>query len=136
MAKQAKRTYTEKQKAEALELYKEFGCAETYRRLKTKIPRSTLTSWAREAGIQSDGAAKTAKATEMAKLTREQKREQIIDGIHDVALMLNGQMQSMKKIELGDKLIEVALEAKELQALATSFGIYFDKMQLATGGST
>jgi hypothetical protein len=81
----SKTQYTDEQRQEALRLYVEVGPSEAGRQLH--IPAVTITSWAR-AGIQSEAPAATRAAVEMARLTRIQKREQLIDGMHETALDL------------------------------------------------
>lgn len=82
--------YTDAQRAQALDLYVEHGPAEAERR--TGIPRKTIASWARRAGVQSDAPAKTAAATEAAKLTLEQRKTAMADRVLDEAGRLLDQL--------------------------------------------
>ncbi|MEK6328253.1 MAG: hypothetical protein AABM66_12135 [Actinomycetota bacterium] len=69
------RTYTDDQKREALEQYAEVGPAEASRR--TNIARKTISKWAERAGVTSPNAKRTAAATAAARLSREERAEQI-----------------------------------------------------------
>jgi hypothetical protein len=76
--------YTPGEKATALSLHEELGPAEAAR--QTGIPKNTIASWAKRAGVQTVAAAATAAAIEMAKLTREQKRESFRDDLLEGAI--------------------------------------------------
>lgn len=70
MTKTPKRTYTDEQKAEALEAYKEHGPAEAGRR--TGISPKTIASWAKRANVKMDAPLERMRAaTEAASTKRE-----------------------------------------------------------------
>ncbi len=105
MAKQQKRTYTDEQKAEALHLYAKVGPSEAGRRLK--IPGVTIASWAERAGVQMEAAERLKPAIEMAKLTREQKRENLRDAMLDEALTVVGDISKPQTIEIDGRELSV-----------------------------
>jgi hypothetical protein len=68
-------SYTREQRAEALKLYAEHGPAEASRR--TGIKRSTISKWASRAGVCSERAERTRKATEAALETYAERRARL-----------------------------------------------------------
>lgn len=92
------RRYTEQQRAEALELFVELGAGETARRLG--IPKPTVASWARRAGVHTDAeAASRARARTEAARARweevsEERRQQLaarlLAEVHGVLDTLSG----------------------------------------------
>ena len=86
----AKRTYTDEQKAKALDLYEKHGAGEAARQMG--IPVQTISSWARRSGKQTDAPANLKAAIEIAQLTREQKREVLRNPLLDKALDMLSRM--------------------------------------------
>lgn len=129
-------SYTQEQKSQALALYKEHGPGEAARRLH--IPSKTITSWANRAGVQSDAPAKTAAATEMARLTRDQKREKLrgllLDKAIDLIEDMDGKMQVVT--QRGEVVILDCLPANSKKDLATASAILIDKFRLEVGEAT
>lgn len=124
-----RRRWSDDIKRRALELYVEFGPADAARLLASDghhVPAKTIAYWARQAGIQSDGAQKTAAATAAAHARFELRRAgfadrmgNLIDGLLDTA--------------------EQSLAAGDLQSVkvaAVAAAVFVDKAQLLSGGAT
>jgi hypothetical protein len=79
----ARRSYTDQQRSDALELYQEVGPAEAGRRLG--IPSTTVRQWAKRAGASSGRAEHVAAAVRGAKLTWGQRRAGLADQAGEAA---------------------------------------------------
>lgn len=115
--------WTPEQRAEALELYVELGPSAASER--TGIPKGTIGWWASEAGIRTDGAERTAAATEAAALRWAERRANLADRIGAVA-------------ELALVQTEAALEDDDRKAkdFALTMAVLIDKAQLLSGDAT
>ena len=131
-------TYTDQQKADALDLCRTQGPSEASRR--TGIPKGTLARWSKDAGI--DGtyrAAKTQAATEAHKADAAAKREQLKRDLLDKAVQLLARMDEPHQEFVGVKGNEVVYDrapAAAVKAYATSVGILIDKLRLEEGAAT
>ncbi|MFF0904023.1 UNVERIFIED_CONTAM: hypothetical protein RF653_10145 [Kocuria sp. CPCC 205316] len=139
MTKTPKRTYTDEQKAEALEVYKQHGPGEAGRRLG--IPAKTITSWAKRAGLQSDAPAATKNAVEMAQLSRAAKREELLDRMHDSALdmldRLNAEEAVIKVTKEGvQELSYKKPQATSCKAYVEAAHILYSDIRLEAGEAT
>jgi transposase-like protein len=116
-----KRTYTDEQKTEALELYREHGPAEAARR--TSIPTKTIASWASRSKTRMDSEApqRLQIAAAVASLVAAEKRAKIADAMWDKLA------ESLDR--LGKDSTANAQEARVITVLA-------EKAQLLTGGAT
>lgn len=137
--------YSAKQKAAALALYKDVGAAEAARRLK--MAKSTLTTWARSAGLRSDEAQKTAAATEAAKATASLKRALLRDKLLvqalDVLERMNVPHEELKVVsdgkDAGSHVERVPLDhptAGAVRDYAVALGVLIDKLRLEGGEAT
>lgn len=113
--------YTDEQRAEALQLYKTEGTRAASK--ATGIPRSTIQSWAKTAGLRTERTSKTAAATEAAASEAARTRAEA----------------ARKAIVLANKLLgilaeRIADESDDIPAkdLAIMFGIMADKHRLLT----
>lgn len=108
--------YTETQRAEALESYREVGASETSRRLK--IPIRTVFAWASDAGL-------TAYAEDENKRTDriKAKREAIYELLHD------------RVLEMLMRMDEPA-NPSDLRWMTTAIGTLIDKYRLEGGEVT
>lgn len=116
----ARRSYTDQERARALELYREHGPAEAERRCG--VPKKTISSWAARAGVQTDAPERTRAAIEQARLGWEQRRAGLADRLGEVAELLVGKIEE-----------ESAADARRH---ATVVGIFVEKAELLTGRAT
>jgi hypothetical protein len=129
--------YTDKQKAEALELYMEHGPGEASRR--TKIPRATISGWARDAGKVRDRETRTAAATKAAQESFAARRARLKDELLGKVLDLLNRMDQEHVDFKGQFAARVTYEKPPADAVrnyATSVGILIDKMRLELGEAT
>lgn len=136
----APREYTEDEKANALRLYGEVGLAEAWR--QSGIPKPTIASWARRAGLpHTDAAAKTAVATMAASARADQLRAELRLGLLEKAVDLLGRMDA-QHVEFKNSAKEIRevvypiAPAGAVQNYATSVGILIDKYRLEVGEAT
>lgn len=134
------REYTEEEKASALALYGEVGLAEAWR--QTRIPKPTIASWARRAGLpHTDASAKTAQATMAASARADQLRAELRVSLLEKAVDLLGRMDA-EHIEFKNSAKEIRevvypiAPAGAVQNYATSVGILIDKYRLEAGEAT
>jgi hypothetical protein len=103
-----KRQYTVEQRVKALKLYAEVGPGEAGRQLK--MPAKSISHWAKKAGIQTDAPPRQlVKAVEHAKLTNEQRREQIVTKLY------------ARADRILDRMIEAQVDYKGQQAREVHF---------------
>lgn len=134
----ARTIYSDEEKAAALDLIREVGLAEAWRRLRT-IPKPTLGSWAQKAGIHSDAAAKTAVAVEAAQVRAKQLREELRVMLLEKAVDLLQRMDAEHvdfKGKDADQVTYPIAPAGAVQNYATSVGILIDKYRLEVGEAT
>jgi transposase-like protein len=132
-----KRTYTDEQRREALKLYAEVGASEAARQLH--MPSPTITSWAKRAGVQSDAPNRTKAAVAQAKLTNEQRREQIVTKLYERADRILDRMIEAQVDYKGQQAREVHFAEAQADAL-NNFGKtvkeLLDKAELLSGQAT
>ena len=131
-------TYSPERKAEALLLYMNVGLAEAWR--QTGIPKPTISSWARRAGLpHTNAATKTAEATaaaaEAAKLTRARLRGELLDKALDLLQRMDAQHVEFKGKDAQEVIYPIA-PASAVQAYAISVGVLIDKYRLEMGEVT
>lgn len=118
----APRAYTDEEKQEALELYRQHGPADASRR--TGIKSATIRSWAHRNGeAGSEGAEQTRAATETARLSWAQRRAELTDETGAVAAAILDR-------------IKVSRRSSDARALAQAFSVLIDRAQLLDGGAT
>jgi hypothetical protein len=149
------RTYTDEQRAEALGLYVELGAPETARRLG--IPKPTVASWARRAGLQTGaaGASRARARTESARArwaeVSQEHREELAGRLLAEVHTLLDQVQEPttyhhvvtlsggKDAPASAAVVPVEVPhpvAKDQQARVAAVAALVDKLQLLTGQAT
>ena len=133
-------TYADEDKQAALALYQEVGLAEAWR--QTGIPKPTIASWARRAGLpHTDAAAKTRAATDAsaarAELLRLELRMSLLEKALDMLDRMDGEHVEFKNSakEIREVVYPIA-PAGAVQNYATSAGILIDKYRLEMGEAT
>lgn len=126
------RTYTDTQKADAVNLYVEHGLAEAHHR--TGIPKVNLKRWANTQGVDTAAigeraSAKTAAATQASQQRWADLRAAMADRSGDMATRV---------LAVCEQYLEelVPTSVRDLQSLATTFGILVDKAQVLSNGAT
>jgi transposase-like protein len=119
-----RRTYSDAEKAQALDLYQTDG--PTVAAERTGIPRGTILSWSHRAGMQSACNENNAKAVEAARLTWEARRLEMVHRMGEVAA---------DALELAAKMLDGESTSKAKDC-ATTMAILVDKAQLLAGGAT
>lgn len=149
----ASSTYTDEQKAEALDLYAVEGPTAVQHQLG--IPKGTVTRWAKAAGVETVPDPKNAAAVEAARKkwaeTMEQRKQDLAAGLMDDIAQLREQMFSPCREQ---KIVTIAGSVKtegrwdvaqmerdqptfqDQKALMTTIAIAVDKVQVLTGGAT
>jgi transposase-like protein len=134
------REYSPDEKANALALYAEVGLAEAWRR--TGIPKPTIASWARRAGLpHTDASAKTREATIAAAARADQLRAELRVNLLEKAVDLLERMDA-EHVEFKNSAKEIRevvypiAPAGAVQNYATSVGILIDKYRLEVGEAT
>lgn len=114
--------FTDEQRKQALELVREgVGYREITRR--TGVSRSTISTWAREAGIDTEKADQVAAAAEANRVGWHKRRGELIDRFGDLA-------------ELMLERTEACNESADAKNLITAAAIAVDKAQLLSGSAT
>lgn len=134
------RTYTDEEKAAALDLYVKVGLAEAWR--QTGIPKPTIASWARRADLpHTDAASKTREATMAASARADQVRAEVrlklIEKASDLLDRMDAEHTEFKNSakEIRQVVYPIA-PAGAVQNYATSVGILIDKYRLEVGEAT
>lgn len=134
------REYDAQQKADALVLYAQVGLAEAWR--QTGIPKPTIASWARRAGLpHTDAAGKTKEATIAAAARADQLRAELrvtlLEKAVDLLARMDGEHVEFKNSakEIREVIYPIA-PASAVQNYATSVGILIDKYRLEVGEAT
>ena len=134
------REYAEDEKATALALYQEIGLANAWR--QTGIPKPTIASWARRAGLpHTDASAKTKAATMAAAARADQLRAEIrlkiLEKVDDLLDRMDAEHVEFKNSakEIREVVYPIA-PASAVQNYATSVGILIDKYRLEVGEAT
>jgi transposase-like protein len=131
----ASRRYTEQQKTEALNLYREHGPHEAARR--TNIPVTTISAWAYRSGTRTDAPQRTRAAVEAAKANADARRQQLRQEILDSAIEAAQRIREPYKTHVGQQGKEVILTrppADMVRNLMTAAAIGWDKETVAAGG--
>jgi dTDP-4-amino-4,6-dideoxygalactose transaminase len=133
-------TYDDEAKAHALALYQEVGLSEAWR--QTGIPKPTIASWARRAGLpHTDAAAKTQAATLAASARADQLRAELRLKLLEKATDLLDRMDA-EHVEFKNSAKEIRevvypiAPAAAVQNYATSAAILIDKYRLEVGEAT
>lgn len=132
------KTYTTEEKANALNLYVTVGLAEAWR--TTGIPKPTIASWARRAGLpHTDATAKTREATEAAaaraETLRAELRVKLLEKASDLLDRMDAEHIDFKGKDADTVTYPIA-PASAVQNYATSVGILIDKYRLEVGEAT
>jgi hypothetical protein len=118
------KVYSEEQRLEALELYKQHGPSEASRR--TGAPVKTIASWAARAGVQTSAPQKAADAIERQRLNWASQRLIEADAAGTDASEVRNKMLTLVRDE----------QTQKAQQLATVYGVLVDKAQLLSGSAT
>lgn len=130
-------SYTDEQKAEALELYMEHGPAEASR--LCDIPSGTIRSWAYRADLPRLRYQQTAEATEAATARRDLKREELRELLLDQSIDLLHRMNAEHKDYRGKDAVAVywdRAQSGSTKDYATAAAILIDKYRLEMGEAT
>lgn len=131
------RTYTAKERAEAVALVAEHGLAHTWH--ATGIPKPTLARWADDAGLERTGTEKTRAATEALRArhaaVREQVRLELLEKVSDLLDRMDAPHVEFKGKD-ADRVTYPIAPASAVQNYATSVGILIDKYRLEMGEAT
>jgi transposase-like protein len=133
--KRKRRKYTQEEQTQALNIYQIQGTAAASR--QTGIPKSTIDSWARKAGVRTSVTKNTREANQAQAETFRQRRYRIITELYDlaehgIALLKNPKKyQAVAKSSFG---VEVPMEfgfvpARDKQQEVTAIGIMLDKAE-------
>lgn len=132
------RTYSDDEKATALNVYASQGLAEAWR--LTGIPKPTIASWARRLGLpHTDAAAKTREATEAAAERAHRLRQDLRSKLLEKAVDLLDRMDAPHVEFKGKDARAVTYPiapAGAVQNYATSAAILIDKYRLEVGEAT
>jgi hypothetical protein len=133
-------TYAEDEKAHALSLYQEVGLAEAWR--QTGIPKPTIASWARRAGLpHTDASVKTREATIAASARADQIRAELrlklLEKATDMLDRMDAEHVEFKNSakEIREVVYPIA-PAAAVQHYAVTVGILIDKYRLEVGEAT
>lgn len=124
-------SYTDEQRTHAVEVAAEHGPAEASRRLN--IPRRTISDWMRKTGVQPPKA-DAEKAADMRAKAAERVATEWADYRSQQAAA-SGAMAARLRDEVRDRLAAGAA-GRDIQALATAFGIFIDKAELLSDRAT
>ena len=151
----SRRSYTAEERQAALDAYSEHGLAEAARR--AGIPKTTLSTWAAQAGVRTDGAtaARARERTEAARAVwaevSEERRQQLVGQLLAEAHQLAAQLQAPTLVRqvvtlAGGKdeparaeVVDVELPhptARDQRDRAQAIGTLVDRLQLLSGAAT
>lgn len=131
------RTYTDEQKAEALDLWRQHGAAEASRRCG--VPSGTITSWANRAGLASVRSEQTRAATEAKRIDAEARRARIRETILERIDQVLDRMHASYQFVAGKDGDRVSLDlppADAVRNFAVALGVLIDKYRLEMGEAT
>lgn len=140
--------WTDEQKQHALDLYREHGVQ--HAAAETGIPRGTISSWAKRAGVQTVAPENLAAAVEARSLRLELRRGELAERLYaETGKLLDQLWQPTTYVKIvtvgtGEGTSMVAVGEAEVpqptfrdqQAIMTSVGIALDKAQLLSGEAT
>ncbi len=151
----SRRTYSQQERAAALELYVEHGAPEAARQVG--IPKATVASWARRAGLQTGavGASRARARTEAARARweevsqehREELAGRLLAEVHGLldqvqapslvrqVVTLSGAKDEPARAEVVDVLLPTPT-ARDQRDRMQAVGIAVDRLQLLTGQAT
>lgn len=144
----ARRSYTDAEKAEALELHATVGPAEAARR--TGITKGTIESWASRAGLQAPASETTAAAVEASLVSLADRKAQLAaDLMGDIErlrrslwepcvekrLMTVGTGDGKSRIQVGECERDQPT-FDDQKRIMTTLAIAIDKVQILTGDAT
>lgn len=131
------RTYSDKERQDAVALVAEHGLAHTWR--ETGIPKPTLARWADAAGLERTGTEKTRAATDALRERhanlREQVRLELLEKVADLIDRMDAPHVEFKGKD-ADQVEYPIAPASAVQSYATSIGILIDKYRLEMGEAT
>jgi transposase-like protein len=130
-------TYTDEQKAEALKLYEEHGPREAARRTGTN--KSTVTRWAKAAGLRTFHAQKAREAAEVIEAAGQERRAKVRARLLDEIHATIDRLQEPQVAFVGQQGKQVEFPKPPAQdhfALVKSVGTLIDKLRLEEGQVT
>ena len=101
-----RRTYTDQEKAEALKLYETEGPTAVEKQLG--IPKATVASWARRAGVHTVRNERTREAVEAASLDAKARRQRIVANQHRITELIQGHLIKGEEGQGWDTLVRAA----------------------------
>lgn len=126
----ARRAYTDDEKAEALRLYETDGPRAASE--QTNIPRSTIQSWAKTAGVRTGRSEKARAHVEAAQLDAKALRAQLeVRYLQEAHRMLDKMYQPAQTVSAGTVVFTDEPTAEALQKLMTTSSIALDKSMVA-----
>lgn len=120
----ARRTWTDQQKTQALDLYVDHGAA--HAEARTGIPAATIRSWAHRNGLAARCNENRRAQVEATKLAWAERRGVMVEEIGAAAHMALA--QTVAALEIG--------RGRDAKDLATTMAILVDKAQLLAGDPT
>lgn len=132
-----RRKYTDAERERAVALYVEQGPCAVEKQMG--IAKSTVSRWAKKAGVGTDHAAKTREATEAAAEVAAGKRAEVRVKLLDKALDLMGRMDEEQVEYVGQQGKRVTYDrpnAADCKHYATAAAILIDKLRLEEGEAT
>lgn len=132
-----RRTYTEEERTEAVELYRQHGPAEASRRLG--IAKGTITRWAQARGVETVSVANNEAAVEAARARaaglREAIRLKLLEKAHDALCRMDEPHKDFRGKDADEVWWDKA-PSGDVKNYATSAAILLDKYRLEVGEST
>lgn len=131
----ARRVYTDKQKTEALRLYEVEGLSAAHK--QTGIPKTTIQSWAKKAGVRTSATENVRAANEAQSESFKARRQRITDRLYGLAestldvLENPDEYQTIMRGEMGAEVVRRPgfIPAQDKKNEATSLGIVLDKAE-------
>lgn len=128
-----RRTYTDKQRSEALKLYAEDGLSAAHK--KTRIPKTTIQSWAKRNGVRTSATQNVREANQAQAENFKARRQRIISDLYDLtedSVRLLKKPNEYQTITKGTFGVEEAstlgfVPAQDKQREVTAIGILLDK---------
>lgn len=113
----------------------------------TKIPKGTITKWAKAAGLETVSTEKTRAATEAAQAKwaaqRQDLRQRLLDKAEDVLKRMDAEHEELKVVSDGsqagshvERVVRSLPTAGDVKDYAMAAGILIDKMRLELGETT
>lgn len=129
----ARRVYTDEQRENALQLYENDGLAASHN--ATGIPKQTIQSWAKRAGVRTSATQNMRAANEAAKASNADRRAKLVERLYGVAeqsmdlIESPSEYQTILKGEMGGEGAAQPgfIPAQDKQREMTAIGIMLDK---------